>query len=59
LPKKRVTFTIDGDLDKKIRTLQASLISSTTKSWSYSGVLEIILEEGLKTVGVKKIGRHK
>lgn len=46
--KKRVTFTIDKELDKKIRHLQVELISSTNRGWSYSAVLDVIIEEGLK-----------
>jgi hypothetical protein len=59
LPKKRVTFTLDEDLDKKIRNLQVGLITTTNQGWSYSAVLGIIIEEGLKAVSVKKLGKHK
>jgi hypothetical protein len=59
LPKKRVTFTLDEDLDKKIRSLQVGLITTTNEGWSYSSVLGIVIEEGLKSVSVKKLGKHK
>jgi len=55
LAKKRITFTIDEDLDKKIRHLQVDLISRTNQGWSYSSVLSVIIEEGLKVLSTKKI----
>ncbi|HWP78358.1 MAG: hypothetical protein AB1299_02760 [Thermoproteota archaeon] len=59
MAKKRVTFTLDEDLDKKIRQLQISLISSTNQGWSYSSVLGIVIDEGLKVVTPKKLGKLK
>ena len=32
MPKKRVTFTLDDELDKKIRSLQVGLITTTNES---------------------------
>ncbi|MBI5697392.1 MAG: hypothetical protein HZC29_02620 [Thaumarchaeota archaeon] len=55
MAKKRITFTIDEDLDKKIRHLQVDLISRTNQGWSYSSVLSVIIEEGLKVLSTKKI----
>jgi hypothetical protein len=55
LSKKRITFTLDEDLDKKIRRLQVDLITSTNEGWSYSSVLGILIDEGLKSVNPKKI----
>lgn len=46
--KKRVTITIDKELDEKIRHLQVSLITNTNKNWSYSSVLSLIIDEGMK-----------
>ncbi|MEO9308870.1 MAG: hypothetical protein ABI337_01075 [Nitrososphaera sp.] len=57
--KKRVTFTLDEDLDKKIRQLQISLISTTNQGWSYSAVLGIVIDEGLKAITPKKLGKLK
>jgi hypothetical protein len=54
LAKKRITFTIDRDLDKKIRQYQANLISTTNVGWSYSSILELVIEEGLKSDTFKK-----
>ena len=59
MAKKRITFTLDEDLDKKIRGLQVSLITSTNEGWSYSSALELVIEEGLKGVSVKKLGKRK
>lgn len=59
MAKKRVTFTLDEDLDKKIRQLQISLISTTNQGWSYSSVLGIVIDEGLKVVTPKKLGKLK
>jgi hypothetical protein len=59
LAKKRITFTVDADLDKKIRSLQVGLITTTNQGWSYSSVLGLVLEEGLKAATVKKLGKHK
>jgi hypothetical protein len=57
LAKKRITFTLDEDIDKKIRTLQVELISKTNHGWSYSSVLSVIIEEGLKTLSTKKTSK--
>lgn len=53
--KKPVTITIDLDQDKKLRLLQSKLISSTNSNWSYSKVLDIVLDEGLKSFKVEKL----
>lgn len=55
LSKKRVTFTIDEELDRMIRNLQVILISSTQRGWSYSAVLEILVKNGLDSNAVKNI----
>ncbi|MFM8659160.1 MAG: hypothetical protein ACKOCQ_04405 [Candidatus Nitrosotenuis sp.] len=55
MAKKRITFTLDEDYDKKIRALQVKLISETNHGWSYSAVLSEIIDEGLKTLSTKKI----
>jgi hypothetical protein len=51
--KKRVTVTIDKELDEKIHHLQADFISKSSKSWSYSSVLGIVIDEGIKTLNHK------
>ena len=45
---KRVTIMIDDDLDKKLRLLQAKLISKTSESISYSQVVNDELRKQLK-----------
>lgn len=50
---------MDQDLDKKIRSLQVGLITGTNQGWSYSSVLGLVIEEGLKSSSVKKLAKHK
>ena len=45
---KRVTIMIDDDNDKKLRTLQAKQITQSTKSVSYSKVINQQLRKILK-----------
>jgi predicted transcriptional regulator len=45
---KRVTIMIDDELDKKLRLLQAKLISKTNESVSYSQVINQELKKQLK-----------
>ena len=45
---KRVTIMIDDDLDKKLRLLQAKLISKTNESVSYSQVINQELRKQVK-----------
>lgn len=53
MAKKRVTVTIDKDLDEKIHRIQADFISKSSRSWSYSSVLSVIIDEGIKTLNHK------
>jgi len=46
--KKRVTITIDDDLDKKIRFRQAKMIQQDQSSHSYSKTLNEVLRKVLK-----------
>ena len=46
--KKPVTITIETDTDKKLRSLQAWLISTTNKNWSYSSIIHLLIDEGMK-----------
>ncbi len=55
MTKKPVTITIDAKLDEKVRRIQASVISSTGSSWSYSEILGLVVEEGLKKFKVSDI----
>ena len=45
---KRVTIMIEDDNDKKLRNLQAKIIRETSKSVSFSRVLNDILAKQLK-----------
>ena len=54
LVKERVTITIRADHDNNLRTLQSKLIASTHRNWSYSKVIELIIEQGLKSFSVEK-----
>ena len=45
---KRITIMIDDDLDKKLRLIQAKLISKTNDSVSYSQVINEELRKQLK-----------
>jgi len=45
---KRVTIMMDDDLDKKLRSIQAKAIQSTTSSVSFSKVINEIIRKQLK-----------
>jgi len=45
---KRITIMIDDDLDKKLRSIQAKAIQSTSSSISYSRVINETLRNKLK-----------
>jgi hypothetical protein len=44
----RVTVLIDDEIMAKLRNVQASMIKNSSKSVSFSSVLNQILEEGLR-----------
>jgi len=44
----RVTIVLDDGNAEKLRSLQAKMIKSSSKSVSFSHVLNIVLEDGLK-----------
>ena len=48
LMSRRVTIMIDDDLAKKIRTLQAKRILSTSSAVSFSKILNDVARKGLK-----------
>ena len=45
---KRVTIMLDGDLDKKLRLIQAKKITQEQSSYSFSRVLNDCLRKVLK-----------
>ena len=57
MKRKPVTITINEDIQKKIRLLQALLISETSLSWSFSLVIHELLVEGLKKFNTNKVVR--
>lgn len=44
----RVTIVLSSTNSEKLRNLQAKMIKSSSKSVSFSHVLNLVLEEGLK-----------
>ena len=46
--KRRVTVSINSDLEMKIRSLQAEIIGQTSRSTSFSSVLNEVLSEAFK-----------
>ena len=44
----RVTIVLSSVNSEKLRSLQAKMIKSSSKSVSFSHVLNLVLEEGLK-----------
>ena len=53
--KKPITITIDPEQDKKLRKIQAKLLTSTNSHWSYSKVISLILEDGLDNFSISKV----
>ena len=51
--KRKSSINIDSDIEAQVRQLQAELIASTKINWTYSSVLSIILENGLKDFNLK------
>jgi len=46
--RKRITIMLDNDLAKKLRDRQSKLIKESTKSVSFSRVINDIVRKGLK-----------
>lgn len=57
--KKRVTITIDKEIDEKIRQLQIEFITKSNRAWSYSSVLSLVIDEGMKILNHKKNVREE
>jgi len=45
---QRITITIQGDVQKKLRFIQADLLKRNNASVSMSSVFDIVLRRGLK-----------
>ncbi len=48
----RVTIVLDNALAEKLRNLQAKMIKTSSKSVSFSSVVNDVLEEGLKKIKI-------
>jgi len=44
----RVTIVLDASNAEKLRSIQAKMIKSSSRSVSFSHVLNLVLEDGLK-----------
>ena len=53
--KTSVGTTIDEDLIKKIRKLQSQMIVKTNEQWSFSKILNMALEDGLREFKKKNL----
>ena len=51
---KRVTIIISGENDKAIRKLQSKMIVTTNSGWSFSKVLNVVLDSGVKSGNLDK-----
>ncbi len=58
LKKRRITITINSDLEMKVRALQAEIISQTSRSTSFSSVLNEILNEAFKAEVDTRVHKH-
>jgi len=50
---QRITITIQDDLHKKLRNVQADLLRKTNDTVSMSGVFDLVLRKGLKWLPVR------
>ena len=55
MEKLRVTITMENELGKRLRVLQALLITASKSNWSFSAVVDEVLEEGIKQFSKSKI----
>ena len=53
MAKRKSSINIDSEIEEQIRSLQAELIANTKINWTYSSVLSLILENGLKDFDLK------
>jgi len=62
MKKLRVTIVMDGEIAKKLRALQASLITASKSGWSFSAVVHEVLDEGIKQFSkskTKKLSKYE
>ena len=48
MSKRKSSINIDSEIESQIRQLQSELIAATKINWTYSSVLTLLLENGLK-----------
>lgn len=56
MARRKSSINIDEDIESQIRQLQSELIATTKINWTYSSVLTLLLENGLKDFNFKKSG---
>lgn len=56
--RRKSSINIDEEIEFSIRQLQAELIATTKINWTYSSVLTLILENGLKDFNFKNKQSH-
>jgi len=54
----RVTIMVDGNVDRKLRNYQANLLKKSLKGVSYSKVLNLIIEKGLKKRKIPELSKY-
>ena len=52
--RSRITINMNKELERKLRILQASMITSTNTTCSFSKVIEFVLTQGLEKISKKK-----
>ena len=50
---KRVSITIDENIDHKVRLVQSALLKHPHSNWNYSRVMNLLLEGALKNFNPK------
>ena len=53
MARRKSSINIDEDIESQIRQLQSELIATTKINWTYSSVLSLLLENGLKDFNLK------
>lgn len=53
MARRKSSINIDEEIESQIRQLQSELIATTKINWTYSSVLTLILENGLKDFNLK------
>ncbi len=51
--KRRITISLEAELERRVRNKQANLLLKSNHSVSFSGMLNRILQEALKREGLE------